>query len=72
MTDEERRQEGAEEEIEDLEAPAAAQSEVAGGIGIGPCAPTNRCAPVNTVVNCRAPTQVCGIPTCAKTEVYEA
>lgn len=31
MTDEERRQDGAEEEIEDLEAPASAQADVAGG-----------------------------------------
>ena len=31
MTDEERKQEGADEEIEDLEAPAAAQGDVAGG-----------------------------------------
>ncbi|HXD57093.1 MAG TPA: hypothetical protein VN606_04210 [Thermoleophilaceae bacterium] len=31
MTDEERKREGAEEEIEDLEAPASAQEDVAGG-----------------------------------------
>ncbi len=31
MTDEERKEEGAEEAIEDLEAPAAAQEDVAGG-----------------------------------------
>jgi len=31
MTDEERKHEGAEEEIEDLEAPAAEQDEVVGG-----------------------------------------
>jgi hypothetical protein len=31
LTDEERNKEGAEEKIEDLEAPAAAQDEVAGG-----------------------------------------
>jgi hypothetical protein len=33
MTDEQRREEGAEEAIEDLEAPAAAQQDVAGGKG---------------------------------------
>jgi len=68
MTDEERSREGAEEEIEDLEAPAAAQGEVAGGIG---CAPTNACRPVNTVVHCQPPTQYCHEPTCAETMVYE-
>ena len=33
MTDEERKQEGAEEFVEDLEAPEKAQSDVAGGRG---------------------------------------
>lgn len=69
MTDEERSQEGADEEIEDLEAPAAAQGDVAGGLL---CRPTNRCAPVNTVVACQPPTQYCAPPTCHATSVYEA
>jgi hypothetical protein len=50
MMDEERRGEGAEEPIEDLEAPADAQSDVAGGVGKPPACSvppvTNvRCAP---------------------------
>jgi hypothetical protein len=36
MTDRERREEGAEEAIEDLEAPAQQQDEVAGGVACGP------------------------------------
>jgi hypothetical protein len=36
MTDEQKRQEGAEEAIEDLEAPAAAQEDVAGGAACEP------------------------------------
>ena len=68
MTDEERKEEGADEAIEDLEAPAAAQEDVAGGLG--PCKPTNRCAPVNTVVHtCQDPTQLCADPTCKVTTV---
>lgn len=75
MTDDERKQEGAEQEIEDLEAPATVQMDVAGGMG--PCKPTNACAPVNTVVQtCKSPTQQCipspdGKNTCAVTLVYE-
>jgi hypothetical protein len=38
MTDEERNDEGAEEEVEDLEAPAEAQEDVAGG-----ACPANTC-----------------------------
>lgn len=37
MTDEERNEEGAEEKIEDLEAPADAQGDVAAGYGPGIC-----------------------------------
>ncbi len=49
MTDDQLREEGAEEEIEDLEAPAAAQSEVAGG----------------RVIKCHLPTKAnCQNPTC--------
>ena len=67
MTDEERNQEGAEEQIEDLEAPAEAQGDVAGGMG--PCRPTNACNPVKTVVHCDKPTQICIDPTCKLTSV---
>jgi len=76
MTDEERQQEGAEQEIEDLEAPAEMHVDVVGGLG--PCRPTDACAPVNTVVQkCQSPTQQCipspdGKNTCLKTLVYEA
>ena len=71
MTDEERSQEGGEDAIEDLEAPAAAQGDVAGGMG--PCRPTNACAPVNTVVtHCSLPTQLCMEPTCKVTTVQIA
>jgi hypothetical protein len=69
MTDDERKQEGAEESVEDLEAPAAEQGGVAGGIV---CRPTNACAPVNTVVHCLAPTQLCEYPTCKVTTVRVA
>jgi hypothetical protein len=69
MADEEFSPEGGEEAIEDLEAPAAAQADVAGGIG--PCRPTNQCQPVNTVVHCPdAITQLCDRPTCRVTAVY--
>ena len=37
MTDDERKQEGAEEEIEDLESPAETQSDVVGGRRLDPC-----------------------------------
>ncbi len=68
MTDEERKEEGAEEAIEDLEAPAAAQDDVAGGLG--PCKPTNACKAVNTLVHtCSTPTQLCVEPTCRTTSV---
>jgi len=46
MTDEERNEEGSEEPIEDLEAPAAAQEDVAGGRGkcdTPSCNPTVLC-----------------------------
>lgn len=69
MTHEEVNKEGAEEEIEDLEAPAEAQGDVAGGY-IN-CRPTNNCAPVNTVVACNPPTQLCSLPTCVQTLVHE-
>jgi hypothetical protein len=69
MTEEQHSPEGGEEAIEDLEAPAAAQEDVVGGIV--QCRPTNRCAPVNTVVHCPDNiTQGCREPTCNVTEVY--
>jgi hypothetical protein len=58
MTDEERRAEGSEEAIEDLEAPATAQEDVAGGAVCGPksCgSPSMICVdtcPTKTYVNC--------------------
>lgn len=74
MTDEDRPShgaEGGEEAIEDLEAPAAAQRDVAGGFGS--CRPTNRCAPADTVVHCpEGVTQFCIDPTCKVTKVGEA
>jgi hypothetical protein len=47
MTDDERKKEGAEEQVEDLEAPAETQEDVAGGAGCqgGSCGrPSLRCA----------------------------
>ena len=73
MTDEERNEEGAEEEIEDLEAPVEAQDDVAGGLG--PCRPTNACNPTHTVVHCpkgNSITQMCEAPTCNITKVMVA
>ena len=55
MTDEERSEEGAEEPIEDLEAPAQALQDVAGGAGA--CSKPS----------CNA-TVECSLPTCAATE----
>lgn len=48
MTDEHGGEEGAEEAIEDLEAPAAAWADVAGGM----------------VIQCHLPTNACSNPTC--------
>jgi hypothetical protein len=53
MTDDERNREGSEESIEDLEAPAAAQSDVAGGSG-------KLCGPKS----CGNPSMVCYGPSC--------
>ena len=67
MTDEERKQEGAEEEIEDLEAPAETQNDVAGGLDARKgCKATKKyCAPA-------APqSKACLTPTCVKTIVHE-
>jgi hypothetical protein len=61
MTDDERNEEGVEELVEDLEASADVQAEVAGGI--------NACKPVNSLVHCREPTQLCEVPTCVVTVV---
>jgi hypothetical protein len=72
MTGEEHSEEAGEEAIEDLEAPAAAQAGMEEeSAWIGPCQPTNKCKPVNTVVHCPdGITQGCRMPTCHVTEVY--
>jgi hypothetical protein len=59
MTDEERREEGAEEGIEDLEAPGAAQEEVVGGL--------TRCQQPTCVGNTDVST-FCRQPTCKATK----
>jgi hypothetical protein len=56
MTEEERREEGAEEAVEDLDAPAEAQDDVAGGAGCR--------KPTCGVV----PTLRCATPTCQDTK----
>jgi hypothetical protein len=68
MTDKERQDEGAEESIEDLEAPADAQGDVAGGKGKGPVCPV----PGVTAVRC-APPSCTGKSNCAgkTTVVFE-
>ncbi|HEX4034788.1 MAG TPA: hypothetical protein VHX66_10120 [Solirubrobacteraceae bacterium] len=75
MTDGERNEEGAEEALEDLEAPAESAADVAGGIcpqATGVCRPTNRCSPVNTMIHCSPPTQLCPTGyTCELTQVAE-
>lgn len=53
MTDEERKREGAEEEIEDLEAPASAQEDVAGG-GMA-CHPAPSCGRPSAVCDAGTP-----------------
>ena len=59
MTDEQRNEEGAEEAIEDLDAPAAEQGDVAGGMCYKPS------------LICPKPTDfdACQKPTCKTTEV---
>jgi hypothetical protein len=57
MTDKERRDEGAEETIEDLEAPAESQDDVAGG---APC----------KGASCVSPTMRCAVPTCKDTKAF--
>ncbi len=52
MTNEERNTEGADETVEDLEAPADAQADVAGGAPVG----------------CGKPSMVCTEPTCQHTQ----
>jgi hypothetical protein len=60
MTDEERSEEGSEEPIEDLEAPAEAQEDVAGGRCFPPtgamCVPKVSCKA--TVLECPGETEV--------------
>jgi hypothetical protein len=63
MTDEEMRREGADEAIEDLDAPLAAQGDVVGGRVV--CAkPTDVCAPGNTT----GVETYCNKPTCSATK----
>ena len=69
MTDEEQAGEGVEEDIEDLEAPAATQRDVAGGVVV--CRPTNNCGDDTLVTHCNLPTQKCESPTCQITQVHE-
>ncbi len=72
MTDEERQDEGAEEAIEDLEAPAAAQDDVAGGV-IACNLPTKGCSnPTCTSQTwCKPGThQGCDMPTCGASIVH--
>ncbi len=57
MTEEEREDEGAEEAIEDLEAPAQAQDDVAGGAGACP-----------NKLSCVTPSMRCAAPTCKDTK----
>jgi hypothetical protein len=55
MTTDDQRDEGAEEQVEDLEAPAETQGDVAGGAGDVCAAPTEYCVPgtcVDTVSRC--------------------
>ncbi len=63
MTEEERREEGAEEAIEDLEAPAAAQEDVAGGRGARAGCDT----PVT--LNCQDHTCVVSVTRCDKPQI---
>ncbi len=58
MTEDERKQEGAEDAIEDLEAPAEAQRNVAGGLMGGPAGCAQPTCVGDTKVNvwCRYPT----------------
>jgi hypothetical protein len=73
MTEREPSDEGADEVLEDLEAPAEQMADVAGGVCPGgSCRPTNNCAPVNTVIHtCEPPTQFCVGGTCLETIVLE-
>jgi hypothetical protein len=59
MTDDERREEGAEEAIEDLEAPAEAQADVAGG--------GRKCIPPTCITDSGVLTD-CKLPTCKATK----
>ncbi|HEY1833680.1 MAG TPA: hypothetical protein VGG08_04525 [Solirubrobacteraceae bacterium] len=69
MTEEEHSHEGDGEEIEDLEAPAEAAEDVAGGICTNA---TNACRPAGSVVHCPyGVTQLCDAPTCKVTTVME-
>jgi hypothetical protein len=65
MTDKERKDEGAEETVEDLEAPAEDQSDVVGGRG--KCTPPTKVACDPAPHNTR---QGCVQPTCGATMVF--
>jgi hypothetical protein len=74
MTDEERREEGAEEAIEDLEAPGAAQEDVVGGktLCLGPtCQGDSLVSTFCHVPTCKASKAGCQLDTGAVV-VYEA
>jgi hypothetical protein len=58
VTEDEREKEGAEEQVEDLQAPAEAQDDVAGGAG--------GCSPPT----CGKPSVRCGGNTCVVTDAY--
>ena len=60
MTEDERKEEGSEDLVEDLEAPASAQEDVAGG-KMG-CIPPSCIAPASDVIN------LCNVPTCKATK----
>lgn len=70
MTDDERRHEGADEEIEDLEAPAEAQDDVAGGVDVDLAA---KCPWKSTAKQCKPGTiYQCKGATCKETTIYVA
>ena len=60
MTDDERTDEAAEEVVEDLEAPAAAQEDVAGG--------KMGCIPPSCVAQASDRITLCDLPTCTATK----
>jgi hypothetical protein len=69
MTDEQRSEEGAEEAIEDLEAPAAAQSDVAGGRIVGGCPEVGTCFSPSKICQKPSTGDLCQVPSCKATEI---